>query len=57
MNTVLAQGAATAQWGEVSGVSTLVFLLCFVGWVVYLWSPSQKQSLDQAARLPLDSEE
>jgi cbb3-type cytochrome oxidase subunit 3 len=57
MNIVLTQGAATATLGEISGISTFLFLVCFVGWVVYLWSPSRKLELEQAAQLPLDRED
>jgi cbb3-type cytochrome oxidase subunit 3 len=36
------------------GVSMLLFLVCFLGWAVWVYLPVNRARLEAAARLPLD---
>ncbi len=37
-----------------SGITTAILLVLFVGGWVWAWSPRRKEDFDAAARLPLD---
>jgi cytochrome c oxidase cbb3-type subunit 4 len=39
------------------GIYTLIMLLLFIGIVAWAWSSKRKKDFDDAARLPLDSDE
>jgi len=53
MNQVYRDAAAAVQQGWVLGVMTVIFLACFLGWVVWAYLPRHKAAMDEAARLPL----
>ena len=55
--TVLHQIASSVGMGEVLGLTTLLFLIAFVGWTVWAWAPSNKLRMEQAARIPLDEDD
>lgn len=40
--------------GQVMGVMTVAFLICFTGWAAWAWWPSNRANMDAAARLPLE---
>lgn len=46
--------ATSAAEGTLMGVMTVVFLGFFVAWAVWAWLPSNKETMDAAARMPLD---
>ncbi len=36
------------------GYMTIVFFTSFVGWTLWAWWPSNKETMDAAGRMPLD---
>ena len=52
MNTVTRTAAAAVEGGWLLGVMTAVFLVFFIGWVVWAYSPSRRAELDAHAELP-----
>ena len=40
--------------GTIHGIYTLVFMFAFIGLAVWAYLPSQKESQDNAASLPMD---
>ncbi len=54
MNPVREAAAQAAGLGWVMGVSMLLFLVCFLGWAVWVYLPVNRARLEAAARLPLD---
>lgn len=57
MNHVLHAGAETVRYGWLLGVTTALFIACFVGWCSWAFAAHNRDRLNQAARLPLDSED
>jgi len=57
MNQVLHAGAATVQHGWLLGLTTVVFLVCFAGWTWWAFSARNAQRHNEAALLPLTSED
>jgi cbb3-type cytochrome oxidase subunit 3 len=51
---VLHQGAEMARMGWLLGLTTLLFMAIQVGWAVWAYAPSQRQRMEEAARIPLD---
>lgn len=52
MNTVTRAAAETIQGGWVLGIMTALFLVFFVAWTVWAYSPKRKAQFEDAARLP-----
>jgi cbb3-type cytochrome oxidase subunit 3 len=40
--------------GWLMGVMTAVFLFFFTGWTLWAWWPANRETMDAAARMPLD---
>jgi cbb3-type cytochrome oxidase subunit 3 len=53
MNHILHAGARSVELGWLLGLTTIVFLLCFLGWTWWAYSSRNRERMDQAARLPL----
>ncbi len=51
MNHVLSSAVVEYAW--LMGVTTIVFLVCFIGWTWWAYSSANRKRLDEAARLPL----
>lgn len=54
MNPVFSAASQAAQLGWVMGLTTLLFMTCFVGWTVWAWRPSKRADMEAAAHLPFD---
>jgi cbb3-type cytochrome oxidase subunit 3 len=54
VNNVLRAGAATAELGTWMGLATVVFVAALVGWTVWAYSPSRRERLEAAGRIPLE---
>ena len=54
MNVVLQQAAGLVQQGWLFGLTTVLFMTMFVGWVVWLWSPGRGAELDAVSRQALE---
>ncbi|MEK9502822.1 cbb3-type cytochrome oxidase subunit 3 [Gaopeijia maritima] len=52
MNTLTRTAAATVESGVLLGVMTALFLIFFIAWVVWAYTPSRKAQLDAHAQLP-----
>lgn len=52
MNTLTRAAADTVEFGWIPGIMTALFLIFFLGWVVWAYTPSRKAQLDDAAQLP-----
>lgn len=52
MNTVTRAAAETVQLGWMLGVMTVVFLVFFVGWTVWAYSPKRREEMEEASRMP-----
>ncbi len=52
--TVLKEGAAVAQLGELMGWTTVLFLIVMMAWFAWAWAPSRRQAMEDAANLPLE---
>ena len=58
MNPVLELAAESVSFGWVLGITTVFFLVCFLGWVWWAYRPKHKAMMDEAALLPFtDGEE
>ncbi len=53
MNTVFKAAGETAHFGWVLGLLTALFLVCFLGWVLWAFAPRNKASMEEAGRMPL----
>ena len=53
---VLKDGVAHAPHAWLAGLAVLIFIAVFIAWTVWAWSPSRRELLDAAARLPLDDD-
>ncbi len=54
MNHVL--NSALVEYAWIMGVTTVLFMTCFVGWTLWAYSSANRQRMDEAARLPLEDE-
>ncbi|MFZ5755689.1 MAG: cbb3-type cytochrome oxidase subunit 3 [Pseudomonadota bacterium] len=41
------------DFGTIHGVYTLIFMLAFIGWGIWVFLPRNKKQYDEAASLPL----
>lgn len=53
MNPVLREAARAVEHPWVMGIVTAAFILLFIAWVVWVFARPNRESLDEAARLPL----
>ncbi len=53
MNHVLSQAGVIIEHTWLLGVTTLVFIACFVGWSWWAYSSRNRERMDEAARMPL----
>ncbi len=51
MNHVLASAVVEYVW--VMGVTTELFVVCFIGWTWWAYSSRNRERMNEAARLPL----
>ncbi len=51
MNHVLASAVVDHAW--ILGVTTVLFIACFLGWTWWAYSGANRERLEEAARLPL----
>ena len=52
MNPLIQEAAASVRLGWLLGLMTVVFMICFAAWVWWTYRPSNRQRMDDAARLP-----
>lgn len=52
MNTLTRTAAESVQLGWMLGIMTVLFLVFFVAWTVWAYSPKRKAELEEAALLP-----
>jgi cbb3-type cytochrome oxidase subunit 3 len=53
VNPVLQAAAESVRLGWLLGLTTVVFVVWFVGWTVWAYLPRNKQMMEEAARMPL----
>jgi cbb3-type cytochrome oxidase subunit 3 len=53
MNQVIQAAAESVQLGWLMGIMTIFFILWFVGWTWWAFSPRNKEKMEEAARMPL----
>jgi len=53
MNPLFRSAAEHAALGWVMGLTTLLFIGCFVGWTWWAYSRRNRERMEAAARLPL----
>ncbi len=51
MNHVL--NSAIVEYAWIMGVTTLLFIACFVGWTLWAYSSANRERMKEAAQLPL----
>lgn len=56
MNPLFQTAAQNTELGWLLGLTTLLFLGSFLGWIAWAWSPSNRETLDAASRQPLDDD-
>lgn len=54
MSVLFRQALETATLGWVSGLMTIFFLALFLGWAIWAFLPSNRDAMDEMARMPLD---
>jgi cbb3-type cytochrome oxidase subunit 3 len=54
VNPLFAEAAGTVQGTWVMGLMTAVFLVFFVGWVLWAYNPSRKAYLEEVAKMPFN---
>lgn len=54
MNTLLKAASNSIEMGWLLGFMTAVFLAVFLGWTWWAYSPSNRQVMDDYARIPFD---
>ena len=52
MNPLFSEAANTVQGGWMMGVMTALFLVFFIGWVVWAYHPGRKAEMDEASMMP-----
>ena len=54
MNTLLREASGSVQGGWILGVVTLLFIISFLWWVWYAYTPEHREMHDRNALMPLD---
>ena len=57
MNPLFAEAGRLAQHGWIMGVTTALFLACFVGWTWWAFSARNRARMNAAALLPLSEDD
>lgn len=57
MNPIFRAAGETAAMGWLMGIMTIVFLVIFVGWTWWAYSPANRENMKRWSRLPLDDTE
>jgi len=52
MNHIIQAAAESVQLGWFMGIMTIFFILWFVGWTWWAFSPRNKEKMEEAARMP-----
>jgi cbb3-type cytochrome oxidase subunit 3 len=52
VNPLFAEAAGTVQGTWVMGLMTVVFLVFFLGWVLWAYAPTRKDYFEEAGRMP-----
>jgi len=52
MNQIIQAAAQSIQLGWLMGLMTIFFILWFLGWTWWAFSPRNKEKLEEAARMP-----
>jgi len=52
MNPVLELAAESVRLGWLLGIMTIFFLVAFLAWVWYAYTPKHKALMDEAAMMP-----
>jgi len=52
VNPVLNLAAESISLGWLMGIMTVFFLVSFLGWVWYAYTPSHKVMMEEAAQMP-----
>jgi cbb3-type cytochrome oxidase subunit 3 len=53
MNQVIQAAAESVQLGWLMGIMTVFFIVWFVGWTWWAFSPRNKEKMEEAAKMPL----
>ncbi len=53
MNQVIQAAAESVRLGWLMGIMTIFFILWFIGWTWWAFSPRNKAKMEEAARMPL----
>ena len=56
MNTLLKAASNSVELGWLLGFMTAVFMLFFIGWTWWAYSPKNRQKMDRYARIPFDGD-
>ena len=56
MNPLFREAAGFVQHAWIMGVTTILFVACFVGWTWWAYSDRNRERLEAAARLPLSED-
>ncbi|MDT8341386.1 MAG: cbb3-type cytochrome c oxidase subunit 3 [Longimicrobiales bacterium] len=56
MNPLFAEAQSTVQGMWVMGLMTALFLVFFIGWVLWAYHPGRKAWLEEAGRMPFHDE-
>jgi cbb3-type cytochrome oxidase subunit 3 len=54
VNPLIQEAAGSIELAWVLSAMTVIFLLVFLGWIWYAWSPRNRPLMDEAARMPLN---
>lgn len=53
MNQVIQAAAESVQLGWLMGIMTIFFIIWFLGWTWWAFSPRNKEKMEEAAKMPL----
>ena len=54
MNPLFVKAGETLQMGWLMGLMTALFLVSFLAWVWWAYTPRHKEMMDKAAQMPFD---
>jgi cbb3-type cytochrome oxidase subunit 3 len=56
VNPLYKEAAQYVEYGWLMGVTTVLFLACFVGWTWWAYSSHNRERMEAAARMPLSED-
>lgn len=57
LNPVFKAAAENTSLGWLMGLTTVLFMSAFLGWIAWVYLPSNRAGMEEASRMPLEDDD